>query len=215
MSLAARITGEIPKDLFDWLKDHGLVYVVREFGEKCGEHYHLLIHGNANTIRWKFKKAYPRELFDGQLPSSGNAKWSVKKCDDEAGYKRYMSKGASKDEQPDVVYSIGVDSAMYHEDYWKINEELTAKSNRKRKAATMLDEIWADLRDEIGFSTDGTLIGSKILRWYLKKGLRVPNEFSMKTMCMTFVCRVNDTMSGCDKLSDVELLRRLYPSVNF
>lgn len=215
MSLAARITGAIPSELFDWLKTHGLMYVVREFGEKCGEHYHLLIHANANTIRTKFKRAWNREEYDGQLPGKGNAKWSIKKCDDEAGYKRYMSKGASKDEQPDVVYSVGIDSAMYHEDYWKINAELSAKSTRKRKAATIMDEIWGDLREDIGFSTDGTLIAAKILRWYLSKGLRVPNEFSMKTMTMTFVCRVNDSMSGCDKLSDVELIRRLYPSVSF
>lgn len=204
MFFTARITSDLPKGFLPWSVEKGLLLMVRENGEQCGIHYHLIFEGNINVVRCYLKRHIP----------GGNASWSVKLLDDVEGFKRYCCKGADNATQPDVIFNIGIDTSEYHARYWEINQELKS-AVKKKKNSSPLEQIWEDLEGAIGASTSGVYIASLILRWHLDRKKRVPNSFNMSSMVQTFICRSNDRLDGVDKMSDVDLVRRLYPNINY
>lgn len=204
MFFTLRVTAELPKGFIPWSVAKGLLLMVREIGENGAPHYHTIFEGTMNAIRCYCKRNIP----------GGNASWSCKLLDDVEGFKRYCCKGVDVDTLPEVIYNIGIDVSEYHQAYWKVNAELKA-AVKKKKPENVLEQIWGDLQESIGGSTDGVTIASLILRWHIDRSKRVPNSFNMCSMVQTFICRSNERLEGVDKMSDIELVRRLYPNINY
>lgn len=199
-----RVTGDmLPVGLFAYLREKGLLLLVKELGaDGDNPHFQGIVNGNLNTVRQYFKKHVP----------GGNAAWSIKKCPDPGRFAQYLAKDLNT--TGTVIYSDGYDmtalNVAYHEEAAQVKA-----SNKRKRVENVLEQCWEDVQSSIGCSNDGRVLAAAILRWHLDNGRRVPNAFSMQTMAMTYVCRQNDKCEGTDKLSDVELVARLYPQINF
>lgn len=197
---------DVPEHLMSYMIQRGLTLLVKERGSETEkDHFHGYIEMNLKTFR-----DYLRVKIGG-----GNTVYSVKECFDVAGYLRYCCKGESKDIGPDIRYNVGHDIEKLHEEYWNVNAELKVKANKKRKAENVLEEVWEAIKGDLGHSVSGTQCAQLIVRWHLDNNRRLPAGFAMQTMCMTYVARSNDRLTGPDKLTDAELVARLYPNINF
>lgn len=156
-----RITKDVvPDNVLNYLISKGLLLLVQEVGEEMG---HIHFHGMLDMPR-KTLSDFFRKNFEG-----GNKVWSVKECTDVDGWLRYCCKGTSRGMMPDIRYNVGHDTVSYHNAYWDINKELKKPENRKRKAESVLEEIWEDIKEELGTCVSGRVIASVIFRWYMRK----------------------------------------------
>lgn len=204
--LCLRISRDVlPVGLMTYLIENGLHLLVKEKGSSGDNpHFQGIIKTKVNSIRTYFKR-----IFEG-----GNKDWSVKKCPEPGRFAQYLSKELLTGGE--VIYNEGYDmkalNIAYHEEAVQVKS-----STKKRRIDNVTEEIWADkkFRDTVGCSTDGRVIAAGILRWHIDAGRRVPNSFNMQTLAMTYVVRNNDLSNIHDRLSDVEMVSRLYPNINF
>lgn len=110
-------------------------YGVREVASGDNEHWHFAVESDKklSALRTSFNRACP-EL-------KGNGKYSLTEVKDEDKYVRYMAKGNSEGEVPEVVWRNSIkydDEAIekLHDDYWTENRKL-----KKRKAGSMIDYV--------------------------------------------------------------------------
>lgn len=113
--------------------------------EKEGDnpHFHAVLHTTKkiSAVRQAIKRAYPS--------ANGNGGYSVALVRDLAKYERYMCKGESDSEMPQVVAGYGMDYGSVpwreaqHDAYWEENAELS----RKRKRAPIVDAVFNKCRD--------------------------------------------------------------------
>lgn len=202
--LCIRFTGDmLPVGMFAYLREHGLLLLVKEKGSNGDNpHFQGILQANMNTVRCYLKKHVP----------GGNAVWSLKKCPTPGDFAKYLSKEIKTGGE--VIYNEGYDMDALNLEWHETAAQIAAKS-KKRKHENVTDAIYEDIKEDIGETLDGRTIASSILRWHITNGKRVPNSFNMQTLTMTYVCRQNETYEGVDKLSDIELVARLYPQINF
>lgn len=204
VDILLRITGDmLPVGMFAYLKENGLLFLVKELGKDgVNPHFQGIIRMNKNSLRTKLKRT--------DLTSR---EWSVKETDNVERSVQYLCKELQTGGQ--VIYNEGFDterlSRAYHEEAVQ-----HAASKKRKRGENVLELCYDDIKKEIGHSTDGRVIGAEVLRWHIENGRRAPNAFSMQTLINTYVCYQNNKLDGSiDKLSYMELLSRLYPNVNY
>lgn len=107
-------------------------WAVRELATD-NEHWHFILYAS-KTIKQL------RCSFNRDCPSlKGNGKYSLTECRDEDKYLRYMAKGSSEGEYPEVVWRHGLEWTEekveeLHDAYWEANRKL-----KKRKTGSMID----------------------------------------------------------------------------
>lgn len=197
---------EIPDNVINYLISKNLQLLVKEVGEETHkEHYHGMIDMPRKTLYDFFRKNF----------TGGNKVWSVKECTDIDGWIRYCCKGQQRGVLPDIRYNVGHDVDAVHNAYWDVNDELKQPAVKRKRAVNLLEEIWEDIKEELGTCISGRVIASIVYRWYLKKQKRLPTSFAMHSMCMTYAARVNDMNVGIYQLTDTEMCAKLYPNVEF
>jgi len=119
-------------EIAEWMRKWDAYLVVFEEADGENPHVHAIIH-TVQTIK------QVRNAFTYKFKShSGNACYSIKKCDDDfEAYIRYMCKGANKDTEPVVIAKCGLkydDQVIKdgHAQYWVNNAALVI--NRKKEA---------------------------------------------------------------------------------
>lgn len=110
-------------------------FCVRETVQGANEHWHwlLLTEKDVKAVRMSFKRKVP-EL-------AGNGKYSLTVCLEKEKYERYMCKGESEGEGPEVVWRFGLEYSdekveELHAAYWLENRRL-----KKRKVGSMVDYV--------------------------------------------------------------------------
>lgn len=110
-------------------------FCVRETVEGHNEHWHWFFESD-KTIKQL------RSSFNRDVPElKGNGAYSMTDCRDEDKYIRYMAKGPSEGQMPEIAW---LNSLLYtedklselHDEYWTENRKL-----KKRKAGSMIDWI--------------------------------------------------------------------------
>lgn len=203
---AVRITGDdLSDELRLYLISKNVLILCKEVGKEGHAHFHCVIQMNENTLRNRL-----RNEFTGP---GGSRMWALSKVHDLEGALRYCVKGETRGVY-NLQYSV-IDHERYHQAYWDINDECRKPENKKRRATTVLEECWEDIRDGLGNTLSGLEIAAAVFRWYNKKNMRLPSGFAMNTMCMTYAARINDANHSGDKLSDKAMCARLYPMIQF
>lgn len=117
-------------------------FVVREGGDD-NPHIHAFFISDSKLPA--LRKAVQRFLSGDR----GNASYSLKECaEDYAGYLRYLCKGESSGDLPDVVGRSGLDYTDdwvkgQHDEYW-VNNATIVKARQKRKGMkgpTVVDQL--------------------------------------------------------------------------
>lgn len=153
-------------------------FAVREVAGE-NEHWHWLVeteYKNIQTFRVNLVRAVP-EL-------KGNASYSATEVKDLEKYERYMAKGASEGEMPEVAWR---NSIVYtddrigelHEQYWTENRRL-----RKRKAGTAMDATVDICKDESVDWKDRAKISEIYLRQLVQRN-RPVNTFAARAAVNT------------------------------
>lgn len=131
---ALRIDGHHDK-VVQWADKHGLGgFSVREVAGD-NEHWHFLLEGEKTIkqLRCSFNREVP-EL-------KGNGAYSLTECRDVDKYERYLAKGESEGQMPELAWSnsLKYDNdfiSELHDKYWEENRNL-----KKRKAGSMIDWV--------------------------------------------------------------------------
>lgn len=110
-------------------------FAVREVAGEENEHWHWLIETDKNlvAVRRSFQRAIP-EL-------KGNGAYSLVEVRDLEKYERYLCKGSSESEMPEVAWRHSIlytDEKIeeLHDLYWSENRRL-----KKRKVGSMIDWV--------------------------------------------------------------------------
>lgn len=204
---------ELPEELLSFLVKCRLLLLVREVGSKTHKtHY----QGLARMEPVQFKRMFA-PLVKEHL-GSGNKIWSSKPLDNFSGWLRYLCKGESKDDQPDVRYNEGYDISALHSAYWVENTRVktckTLKVKDGKPTSTILEECWAEIQKDVGESVSAIEIGGLVYAWYVRHRKRI-QPFAMSTMALTYVAWSNDRIQGPDRVSDKEMFMRMCPNVGF
>ena len=101
------------------------------------EHWHFLLE----TDKFKNLQSFRVQLTKAIPVLKGNASYSATKVEDKEKYMRYLCKGASEGESPEVAWR---NSLLYsdewvserHEEYWQENKRL-----KKRKVGSVIDFV--------------------------------------------------------------------------
>lgn len=117
---------------------------VREVAGESNEHWHFLLE----TDKFKNLQSFRVNLTKTVTELKGNGSYSATAVEDVAKYERYLCKGNSEGEAPEVAWR---NSILYtddkiselHENYWKEN-----KSLKKRKIGSVIDYIVDECKRE-------------------------------------------------------------------
>lgn len=123
---AIRFDSSDSSKLVEWLnKDTGAYLVVKEL-EDSNPHFHAVLHSKRviTAVRTSFRKT----VLDGR---AGNGAYSITPVKDLDKYQRYMCKGESRDVEPHVVSSNGIEYSAeavseWHAAYWATNAQIVA-----------------------------------------------------------------------------------------
>lgn len=126
-------------DIGEWCSAKGYSgFSVRETGASGdNEHWHFLLFLTVGLKLSAFRTAFLR-----QFPSlKGNGDYSLSQCKDVDKYSRYLAKGESEGQTPEVCWRYGLDWTEekleeLHEAYWTENRKL-----KKRKVGSMVDRV--------------------------------------------------------------------------
>lgn len=137
-ALAIRLDGPSPTALISVLdKDGGAYLVVKELADS-NVHYHVILHSvrKLSAVRAAIKRAMPEV--------NGNGSYSVTLVRDVSKYERYMMKGDSAEELPQVVAAHGMTYTSVdwhreqHDAYWAENALLGANRRKRPIIETVL-----------------------------------------------------------------------------
>lgn len=113
--------------------------IVRECGEETGkEHIHAVLcmgdDKKVQSMRMQFRREFPSVV-------GNKAAYSLGAVKDLEKYERYMCKGASEDEMPEIVGSLGLKYSLEyieecHTNYWRLNFQ-----NQKDKAGSKKQKL--------------------------------------------------------------------------
>lgn len=142
----------------DWLSSQGSWWAVKEL-EDNNPHFHIYLRSDKkiSAIRADFKRKFP--------DLKGNGKYSITVCRDPESYAKYMAKGGSVEQEPEVVGRYGLEYSDewisdQHEAYWERNRQLTVA----RRKVNICDAIVAICKEENVKWDDRKLICEKYIR---------------------------------------------------
>lgn len=188
------------QQLSAWLDkvSSGHLVVREESNPNENTHYHAVLHSKikATSLRQSFRRAFPDH--------KGNAAYSLKECDEDPdGYGRYICKGLSKEEGPNVVIRQGLLYTdewvrQHHEQYW-VNNDLIAQARAKRKmnAVERLESVCKEKK--IRWS-DRTAIATEYVRWQ-KEARRPINSFAARATVNTVALLLDDSGEAEEQLA--------------
>jgi len=159
-----------------WLSEIGASgFGVRETVDGANEHWHFFIRSDKKeqALRKGFLKSVPGVR--------GNGGYSLAMCRDEERYERYLCKGNSKEQLPELIWSHGFDATAdriqkIHDEYWNEN---AAFERRKRKLPVM-DSVLATCKEARVKWEDRTAIADKYIRELVSRAKPI-NLFSVRT----------------------------------
>jgi len=143
-----------PNEIIDFIKDRAdVIIAVRETASR--PHIHSVISEfkqTKSTFIQQFLKEFP------ELKGNGHYTCSIK--DDKEAQIRYCSKGESKETMPEILYCReDINWKDYHDDYWKENSLLKAKSKaeyqpngsenvkQKAKSKTWTEKVFDEIKE--------------------------------------------------------------------
>lgn len=139
---AIRFDGTDEAPFLAWLGTMGGAYFVVRESHDNNPHFHAVLHSERkiNAVRMALRRKFPE--------THGNGSYSLTLVRDLEKYMRYMCKGASVNEAPDVVGRNGIgytDTAVagWHEQYWATNAEL----QEARAEMTVMEACIAACKD--------------------------------------------------------------------
>lgn len=140
---AIRLDGHEHHSFLEYLDSTGGAYFIVREGHVDNPHMHAVVFSEKTLAA--FRSKFVRQVLGG---AHGNGAYSITKVKDLDKYERYMCKGASSAEAPDVVAVNGIKYSWEwihdtHERYWATNEELHAK----RAKLSVCDAVLAACRD--------------------------------------------------------------------
>lgn len=174
--IAIRIDGTDSEPVARFLDADGGSYLVVREKEEDNPHFHVYLRTarKISAIRTAFKRAFP-EL-------KGNGSFSIAQCRDVEKYVRYMLKGDSDVELPNVCLANGIQFTdpdwvkEQHAAYWAVNEEI----NRRRKLLPVAEVVLAEAK-KLGLKWDAVESIGKIYIKELVARDKAINIFSVKS----------------------------------
>ena len=128
--------------LVGWIRSNSVVtIIVREEGDRL--HIHSIISPikTLSTFRQQFLKKYPN--------LKGNGSYSLEEVKEYDNLIRYICKGNSKDDLPDVLYQKDINIEEMHQQYWKVNQEIKEKViKEKKKGLTWIRQVARDFKEQ-------------------------------------------------------------------
>jgi len=192
----------LPVGLFAYLREHGLLFLVKEFGKEGDHpHYQGIIVTNKTSLRKHFQR-----LFVGIQKA-----FSLKETDNVSKTVQYLCKEI--DTVGEIIYNEGFDTKALAEAYHEENARL--KSGKRKRGANLSEECWLAIESNLGDTLSGNAIAQEILRWHDENARTFPNGFRMLTLVQTYIYRQNKRICGFEKISDSDMVRRLYPGIDF
>lgn len=131
-ALRIDLDGVSSADCVHYISEHADHYFVVREGGDTNPHIHAYLKSDKKLAA--LRKSVQRFL-SGER---GNASYSLKECgEDESGYLRYMCKGESSGDGPEVVGRCGLEYTddwvkTQHAEYW-VNNASIVKARQKRK----------------------------------------------------------------------------------
>lgn len=126
--------------IIEKLKEYERTTIVKEYKnyeELSGIHYHVKVTAH-------IKDQMLRKIFNS-LGFRGNKSLSLKEWVPSSGGERYLFKGRSKDDVPDVIFTneySDEEITTYHNDYWIQNESSDSRDgSSKRKVVTFQQKV--------------------------------------------------------------------------
>lgn len=165
--------------------------VVREGGDD-NPHTHAYLTSDKKLPA--MRKAVQRFLSGDR----GNASYSLKLCaDDYSGYLRYMCKGESSGDLPDVVGRCGLEYTdewvkTQHEEFWVNNVAIT-KARQKRKGMsgpTLLDQLEERVKERRVSWEKKTDLAREYIRMYkeMKKPINIHHARAVINTLQVVLC---------------------------
>jgi hypothetical protein len=127
--------------LVGWIRSNAVVtIIVREEGDRS--HIHSIINPikTVSTFRQQFLKKY--------INLKGNGSYSLEEVKEYDKLIRYVCKGNSKDELPDVLYQKDINVEELHVEYWKTNQEIKEKIKEKKRVLTWSQQVKKDFSEQ-------------------------------------------------------------------
>lgn len=175
---AIRLDGTAFDKLVTYLeKDGGAFFIVKEGGTD-NPHFHASIHTTKKLQA--FRSGFVRTVLDG---AHGNGAYSITAIKDLDKYYRYMCKGESSVEGPQVVGKRGLVFTdewveSMHERYWSVNQELA----ERRAKLSVAEAVLAACKDA-GFAwTNRERICELYIRELVRRDKPI-NIFALKASC--------------------------------
>jgi len=164
--------------------DSGSYLVVKEL-EDSNPHFHCYLRTTRKlpAVRAALKRAFP-EL-------NGNGSYSVSQCRDVTRYLRYMLKGDSASEMPQVVAAQGLEyqsdewQKAQHDAYWEENEQL----GRRRKLMPVAEAVLAACKEKKLRWDDRDGIAELYIRELVSRDKAI-NLFSVRSNTSLLQCKL-------------------------
>lgn len=150
-------------------------FAVREVSGD-NEHWHWLL----TTDKFKNLQSFRVNLTRAVAELKGNGAYSATAVEDLEKYQRYMCKGNSDGESPEIVWRNSIEYtddwvSARHADYWKENARL-----KKRKVGSIMDSVIDDCkRDGVDWK-DRSRIAERYVREVSKRSKPL-NTFAAKS----------------------------------
>jgi len=189
-----------------WLAAIATCYLV-VFESHAGEnpHVHAVFDSDKklSAVRMGFKRKFEDKV--------GNGSYSLKETDDDIdAYMRYMCKGNSREDMPDIKIRQGIlytdeNIKDWHDKYWVNNDSI--KENRLKRKAVRSGETAVDAVERICKDTGVRKSDREgIAKVYIKlcRDSRKPiNTFAAKAIVNTVALLLDDTDENLEQLARI------------
>lgn len=115
-------------------------------------------------------------------------------------------------DEDDSTYTLGSGDSESDEDEALDNDVDIVEDEEDDDHNERIAKIWTDIRKGIGKKGCEEIIGTAIMRWFIKHRLLLPNDGAMKDMIRTFTAWLNEEIQSRNKskMSDKDLYNHLY-----
>lgn len=173
-----------------FLHKYNKTFVVSE-NEKTNHHLQgLILFETKNKILQKSAVDQFRKSLKDSNGLKGNKDFSVKGCDNNDKYIRYLCKGDSEKEEPKIFQNnilLENEIRLTHLNYWKENKELKATDGHKKYHQILEVELSKKMQNFM-LSAEDTM-AMKIVLWHEKNDKLIPDPFSLKKMVNTYLMK--------------------------
>lgn len=197
---ALRVDGDQHQRFAEWFDGFGSSYfIVRETVDGENVHMHMVFTAEIpiKNIRSRFNRAFP--------DLTGNKSYSLTGVEDLDKYHRYMCKGNSEDELPEVLAKHGmiytadwVDDR--HAEYWDVHNQLQVKKDSRKRPAfeIVYDEA---VSKQIKWNDDKQL--AKMFINTLAQQAKPVNLFSVRSQVNLLKIRLCPDDAALDALAEI------------